>query len=65
VTLSGGVRGGYRLRGLDARLEVAVADRLNYLFQNGAAYTYRIGTVDVRNVSVALDLSPRGPRARR
>jgi hypothetical protein len=65
VTLGGGVRLGARLPWADARAELAVSNRVNYLFQNGAAYTYQIGTVDVRNVALALDLAPRGPRARR
>lgn len=65
VTLGGGLRAGARLPGIDARAELAFSNRLNYLFQNGAAYTFQLGTVDIRNVSFALDLSPRGPRARR
>lgn len=65
VTVGWGLRGGARVRGLDARAELAVSNRLNYLFQNGAAYTYQIGTVDVRNVSLSLDLSPHALRGRR
>ncbi len=64
VSLSGGVRGGVRRRGLDARATLAVADRLNYLFQGGSFNFLGIGTVDVRNVTLAFSVSP-APRPRR
>ena len=64
VSLSGGVRGGLRRNGVDARATLTVTDRLNYLFQNGTFNFLGIGSVDVRNVSLALSLSP-APRAAR
>jgi hypothetical protein len=65
VTLAGGVRGGLRLPGVDARAELTLAKRLNYLYQNGAAYTFQLGTVDVSNLSLAVDLTPRARRRAR
>lgn len=64
VSLTGGVRGGARLRGVDGRASLAVTERLNYLFQNGSYNALRQGSVDVRNVSLTLSLSPapRSPR---
>jgi hypothetical protein len=64
VSLSGGVRGGVRRNGVDARATLAVARRLNYLFQNGSYNFLGVGTVDVTNVTLALSLSPapRPPR---
>jgi hypothetical protein len=64
VSLTGGLRAGLRQRGLDARATLAVTERLNYLFQGGSFNFLGIGTVDVRNVSLAVSLSPtlRTPR---
>lgn len=64
VALGWGVRGGVRLPALDVRASLTAANRLNYLFQNGCAYTFGLGTVDVRNLSLSLHLSPRTPRGR-
>ena len=65
VAVGGGVRGGWRLAGWDARAELGLSKRMNYLFQNGAAYTFGVGTVDVQNLTLSLDVSPRAPRVRR
>lgn len=58
VSLSGGLRGGLRRRGVDARATLAVTERLNYLFQGGSFNFLGIGTVDVRNVTLGVSLSP-------
>jgi hypothetical protein len=65
VAVGGGVRGGWRLAGWDARAELGLSKRMNYLFQNGAAYTFGVGTVDVQNLTLSFDVSPRAPRVRR
>jgi hypothetical protein len=59
VSVGGGVRGGVRLRGLDVAAELSLADRLNYLFQNGTNNPTGVRTVDVHNVSAMLTLTPR------
>jgi hypothetical protein len=64
VSLGGGVRAGWRFPHLDARAELGVDRRLNWLFQNGKTYTFGVGTVDVRNLSLRLDLTPRNIGAR-
>jgi hypothetical protein len=64
VSLAGGLRAGVRKRGLDARATLAATERLNYLFQGGSFNFLGIGTVDVRNVSLAVSLSP-APRVPR
>ena len=64
VSLAGGVRGGLRRGGVDARATLTVTERLNYLFQNGTFNFLGVGSVDVRNVTVALSLSP-APRPAR
>lgn len=58
VSLSGGVRGGVRRRGVDARATLTASNRLNYLFQNGTYNFLRVGSVDERNVTLGLSLSP-------
>jgi hypothetical protein len=65
VTLGGGVRGGVRLPTLDVGASLSAANRLNYLFQSGCANYFGIGTVDVRNLSFSLTLTPRAVRGRR
>lgn len=64
VSLTGGLRGGVRRGGVDARAALAVTERLNYLFQNGSYNVLNQGSVDVRNVALTLTLSPapRPPR---
>jgi len=64
VSLSGGVRGGVRRGGVDARATLTVTERINYLFQNGTFNFLGIGSVDVRNVTLAFSVSP-APRVRR
>lgn len=63
VTIGGGLRGGVRLPYLDARAELTANNRVNYLFQNGRANLFAIGTVDVSNYGLTLSLSPRLPHA--
>jgi hypothetical protein len=63
VSLAGGLRGGLRHAGVDARATLTVTDRLNYLFQNGTFNFLGVGSVDVRNVALALSVSP-APRRR-
>ncbi len=58
VSLSGGLRAGLRVRGVDALATLGYTDRLNYLFQNGTFNYLGIGSVDVRNVSLGFRLSP-------
>ncbi|GJG88464.1 hypothetical protein tb265_36450 [Gemmatimonadetes bacterium T265] len=64
VSLAGGLRGGVRYAGVDARATLAYTDRLNYLFQNGTFNYLGIGSVDVQNLTLGLSLSP-APRASR
>jgi hypothetical protein len=59
VGVFGGARAGLRLPHLDAIASLSFTDRLNYLFQNGAANVMNIRTVDMHNVSFAIDLAPR------
>jgi hypothetical protein len=59
VGVSGGARAGLRLPHLDAIASLSFTDRLNYLFQNGAANVMNIRTVDMHNVSFTIDLAPR------
>lgn len=61
VTLAGGLRGGVRLPYVDARADLTAGNRLNYLFQNGYANLFTLGTVDVSNVGLTVSLSPRLP----
>lgn len=61
VTIGGGLRGGLRLPYLDARAELTANNRVNYLFQNGRANLFAIGTVDVSNYGLTLSLSPHLP----
>jgi hypothetical protein len=61
ATVFGGIRGRHRNRLADVSTDVAFSYRYNYLFQNGiptpGAFPFR--TVDVRNVTIALALTPR------
>ena len=61
VSLSGGVRAGFRRGGLDAQATLTASERLNYLFQNGTFNFLGVGSVDVRNLTLGLSLSPAGP----
>ncbi len=62
VSLGGGVRAGFGYAGYDVLAELTSTNRLNYLYQNGAAYTYGLGTVDVMNYGLTLNFSKRGRR---
>jgi hypothetical protein len=64
VSLAGGARAGARYRGVDARATLTVTERLNYLFQNGTFNFLGIGSVDVRNLTLGVSVSP-APRAAR
>lgn len=64
VGLSGGLRGGLRRAGVDAQATLTLTKRINYLFQNGTFNFLGIGSVDVRNLTLALSLSP-APRPAR
>ena len=63
VAVTGGLRGTALLPGVEARAELSLTDRMNYLFQNGSANVGGVRTVDVHNLRLALDVAPR--RARR
>ena len=64
VSLSGGLRGGVRRRGVDARATLTATRRLNYLFQNGTFNYLGVGSVDLRNVALGVSLSPVARAAR-
>lgn len=59
VSLLAGSRAGWRTELLDLGLELTVARRYNYLFQNGIARPGGYRTVDVGNVTLALVATPR------
>lgn len=67
VSLMGGVRGGMRRAGVDLRATLTYTNRLNYLFQNGSYNALKVGSVDVRNLTLAFSASaaPRPTRAPR
>lgn len=60
VSLMGGLRGGVRAPYLDVAGELTLEKRLNYLFQGGFANPGGRRTVDVDNVVLRLQLTPRG-----
>jgi hypothetical protein len=64
VSLAGGARAGARYRGVDARATLTVTERLNHLFQNGTFNFLGVGSVDVRNLTLGVSVSP-APRAGR
>jgi hypothetical protein len=56
VTVLAGVRGGRRVGPLELGAEAIVNRRANYLFQNQAASFRELYEVDVRNLTLALDV---------
>jgi hypothetical protein len=59
VSIYSGVRGSHRWRNSDISLELTVARRFNYLFQNGSRNPGGQGTVRVQNITLATRISPR------
>ena len=59
VSTLSGVRAGWRSSLADLSAEITAARRYNYLFQNGIASPGGYRTVDVRNITLALAVTPR------
>lgn len=59
ASILSGVRGGYRAPLTDVSLELTVARRFNYLFQNGSTNPLEQGTVRVQNVTFTARFTPR------
>lgn len=59
VSIYSGIRGGYRFPLVDLSVDLTVARRLNYLFQNGFVNPDGIRTVSVQNVTLGTRLTPR------
>lgn len=59
VTVQGGLRGGVRLPTADFAAELTSGMRYNYLFQSDYYLGTPVQAVDVRNVTLAIILSPR------
>lgn len=61
VSVLGGLRGAWRGALTDVSVDLTYAYRYNYLFQNGFASPgrYPFRTVDVRNVTLSLAVTPR------
>jgi hypothetical protein len=62
VAYAFGARGGVRLAQYDLRAELTSQRRLNYLFQNGGSNFRGVRTVDLQNLSLSFDVSPRAAR---
>ena len=58
VTVLSGARGGWRSALSDVSIEVTLARRYNYLFQNGQANPGGFRTVDVNNLTITLAATP-------
>jgi hypothetical protein len=58
VSVLGGIRGTTRLPAADVSLQLTLTQRYNYLFHNGTANPGGIGTVDIRNATLGLRVTP-------
>lgn len=61
VSLLSGLRGAYRAPLADVAMELTVARRLNYLFQNGFSNAGHLGDVRIQNITFTTRITTRSP----
>ena len=62
VSMRVGLRGTVQTPWAEVSIDAGAENRYNYLFQNGAANPGGFRTIDIRNYTVSLMISPRVPR---